>query len=33
MDLVPVKPMQDDEEVIRTAYNNRLTGIYQKLKG
>jgi pyrroline-5-carboxylate reductase len=32
MDLVPVKPMHEDEEVIRTAYKNRLTTIYAKLK-
>jgi len=33
MDLVPVKPLRDDEEAIRTAYRTRLTGIYQKLVG
>ena len=33
MDLVPVKPLRDDEEAIRTAYRSRLTGIYQKLVG
>jgi pyrroline-5-carboxylate reductase len=33
MDLVPVKPLHDDEAAIRTAYHNRLTGIYQKLTG
>lgn len=33
MDLVPVKPLHDDEEAIRSAYRTRLTGIYQKLKG
>lgn len=33
MDLVLVRPMRDEEEAIRTAYRNRLTGIYQKLVG
>lgn len=33
MDLVPVKPLHDEEEGIRTAYKDRLTGIYQKLNG
>ncbi len=32
MDLVPVKPMSGDEEAIRTALKNRLTGVYRKLK-
>jgi pyrroline-5-carboxylate reductase len=31
MDLVPVRPMREDEEAIRTAYRNRLIGVYQKL--
>ncbi|NPV04136.1 MAG: NAD(P)-binding domain-containing protein [Syntrophaceae bacterium] len=33
MDLVPVRPLGDDEAVIRNAYRTRLTGLYQKLKG
>jgi pyrroline-5-carboxylate reductase len=33
MDLVPVRPLRDDEEAIRTAYRGRLTGTYQKLVG
>jgi len=33
MDLVPVKPLHDEEEAIRTAYRRQLTGIYQKLVG
>ena len=33
MDLVPVRPLRDDEETIRAAYRSRLGGIYQKLVG
>lgn len=33
MDLVPVRPLRDDEDAIRAAYRSRLTGIYQKLVG
>lgn len=33
LDLVPVRPLQDDEEAIRTAYKTRLGGMYQRLKG
>lgn len=32
MDLIPVKPLQEEEEAIRTAYKTRLNGLYQKLK-
>jgi pyrroline-5-carboxylate reductase len=32
IDLVPVKPLHDDEEVVRRAYQTRLSAIYQKLK-
>lgn len=32
MDTIPVKPMQPDEEVFRTAYSTRLTALYEKLK-
>lgn len=32
MDLVPVKPMGDEEENIKTAYQSRLTSIFQQLK-
>jgi pyrroline-5-carboxylate reductase len=33
MDLIPVKPLKEDEEAIRTAYRTRLTALYQKLVG
>ncbi len=33
MDLVPVKPLAEDEEAIRDMYTNRLTGLFNKLKG
>jgi pyrroline-5-carboxylate reductase len=33
MDLVPVKPLVEDEAAIRNAYRTKLTGLYQKLKG
>ncbi len=33
MDLIPVKPLGEDEAVIRSAYRTRLTGLYQKLRG
>ena len=33
MDLIPVKPLGEDEETIRNAYRTKLTGLYQKLKG
>ena len=33
MDLVPVKPLGEDEAMIRNAYRTKLTGLYQKLKG
>jgi pyrroline-5-carboxylate reductase len=33
MDLVPVKPLAEDEAAIRNAYRTKLTGLYQKLKG
>jgi pyrroline-5-carboxylate reductase len=33
MDLIPVKPLGEDEAAIRNAYRTRLTGLYQKLKG
>jgi pyrroline-5-carboxylate reductase len=32
MDLVPVKPMGDEEENIKTAYQSRLTSLFQQLK-
>jgi pyrroline-5-carboxylate reductase len=32
MDMIPVKPMQADEEAFRSAYTNRLTALYEKLK-
>ncbi len=33
MDLVPVKPLGEDEAAIRNAYRTKLAGLYQKLKG
>jgi hypothetical protein len=33
MDLVPVKPLQEEEESIRSAYQRRLGEVYRKLKG
>jgi len=33
MDLIPLKPLGDDEMAIRNAYRTKLTGLYQKLKG
>jgi len=33
MDLVPVKPLAEDEEAIRKIYTSRLTALYGKLKG
>lgn len=32
MDLVPVKPMKDDEEDIRSKYRSRLKPLYERLK-
>jgi pyrroline-5-carboxylate reductase len=32
MNLVPVKPLAEDEEAIRSAYRTKLTGLYTKLK-
>lgn len=33
MDLIPVKPLSEDEAAIRNAYRTKLTGLYQRLKG
>jgi pyrroline-5-carboxylate reductase len=33
MDLVPVKPLAEDEDAIRDIYTNRLTSLFNKLKG
>ena len=33
IDLIPVKPLSDDEEAIREIYRSRLTPLYRKLKG
>lgn len=33
MDLVPVKPLGEDEAAIKNLYQSKLTGLYQKLKG
>ncbi len=33
MDLVPVKPLGDEEENIRNIYRTKLEGLYEKLKG
>jgi hypothetical protein len=32
MDLVPVKPLGEEEANIRNVYRPKLTGLYQKLK-
>ncbi len=32
MDLVPVRPLADDEAPIRQAYRDRLTALYEKIK-
>jgi pyrroline-5-carboxylate reductase len=33
VDLIPVKPLGEEEVNIRTIYKNKLEGLYQKLKG
>ena len=33
MDLVPVRPLSEDENTIREMYHNRLEALYKKLKG
>lgn len=33
MDLIPLKPLGDDEMAIRNAYRTKLSSLYQKLKG
>jgi pyrroline-5-carboxylate reductase len=33
LDLVPVKPLKEEEEQIKQAFRSRLEGIYKKLKG
>lgn len=33
MDLVPVRPLADDEETIRNMYRTRLTAMFEKFKG
>jgi len=33
MDLIPVKPLMDDEAAIKEMYQKKLSGLYQKLKG
>ena len=33
MDLIPVRPLGEDEAMIRNAYRTKLTGLYRKLKG
>ena len=33
MDLIPVKPLGEDEAMIRNAYRTKLMGLYRKLKG
>ena len=32
MDLIPVKPLGEEEANIKNAYRSKLTGLYQKLK-
>jgi pyrroline-5-carboxylate reductase len=33
IDLIPVKPLSDDEEAIREIYRSRLSPLYRKVKG
>ncbi len=33
LDLIPVKPLAEDEETIRSIYTTRLSSLYAKLKG
>ena len=33
MDLVPVRPLAEDENPIREMYHNRIEALYKKLKG
>jgi len=33
VNLIPVKPLGEEEQGIRQIYETRLTGLYQKLKG
>ncbi len=33
MDLIPVKPLGEDEETIRAIYQSRLEAVYRRLKG
>jgi pyrroline-5-carboxylate reductase len=33
MDLLPVKPLGDEEKSIKNTYRTKLEGLYQKLKG
>jgi hypothetical protein len=32
LDMIPVKPIQPDEEMFRTTYSKRLTALYGKMK-
>ncbi|MFW6159961.1 MAG: pyrroline-5-carboxylate reductase family protein [Acidobacteriota bacterium] len=33
MDLIPVKPLADNEETVKNIYRSKLKGLYDKLKG
>lgn len=33
IDLIPVKPLSDDEDAIREIYHSRLSSLYRKLRG
>ncbi len=33
MDLVPMKPLGEEEETIKNLYRTKLTAMYAKLKG
>lgn len=33
LDLVPIRPLQEDEETIRSAYRTRVARVFQNLKG
>jgi hypothetical protein len=32
MNLIPVKPLTEEESIIKEFYQNRLTALYRKLK-
>jgi pyrroline-5-carboxylate reductase len=32
MDLIPVKPLAENEDQIKTIYREKLTGVWEKIK-